>query len=214
MPEEKSPQKTNTKGGFHLRPISIIFGISGLILLIFIIWAFFRFYGPFGGQEEIPIPGQSSSAVTKISPSPSSQFTRTSPGQTKGGKVDSALVGTWVSDCLIPDPNSPWSEKHQFVINSDGTAVHTRWSDDSTNHDCGPRGQPGTLVDNYTITIPETGKINLTDSSGTHYDIYQVNGNTLLFGHGFRNNLPYDTHTGSSEADRISSLNNYIIYSK
>jgi len=130
---------------------------------------------------------------------------------TTSKNMDKNLVGTWVSDCLVPDQNSPWSEKHQFVIKSDGTATHTRWS--SGGHDCSP---DTTMATNYTITIPSAGKINLTDTSGagTLYDIYQVSGNTLEFGHGFRNNEPYPSANGTSEAARITTLNNYIIYKK
>jgi len=130
---------------------------------------------------------------------------------TTSKNMDKNLVGTWVSDCLVPDQNSPWSEKHQFVIKSDGTAIHTRWS--SSGHDCSPET---TLDTNYTINIPSADKINLTDTSGTRtlYDIYQISGNTLEFGHGFRNNLPYPSANGVSEASRITSLNDYIVYKK
>ncbi|MBM2821207.1 MAG: hypothetical protein HW405_967 [Candidatus Berkelbacteria bacterium] len=135
----------------------------------------------------------------------------------KGGKFDQNLVGTWTSDCLVPDANSPWSEKHQFVINANSTAVHTRWS--SSGHDCSVET---TMTDNYTLTIikqsasGDLGQINLLDTakSVTYYDVYQITGNTLEFGHGFRNNLTYDSKMGGSESDRISSLNKYIIYKK
>lgn len=133
--------------------------------------------------------------------------------------IDQALVGTWTSDCLVPDQDSPWAEKHQFVINADGTAVHTRWS--SEDHSCNPQGYPGTLTDNYKMTVIKTatsselGQINLLDTAknATLYDVYQVNGNTLKFGHGFRNNLAYDSD-GTSEGARIATLNDYIIYRK
>ena len=138
----------------------------------------------------------------------------------KAVKFDQNLVGTWTSDCLVPDLNSPWAEKHQFVINSNGTAVHTRWS--SEDHSCNPQGFPGTLVNNYKLSIIKTGtssdlgQINLLDidQNATIYDVYQISGDTLLFGHGFRNSLTYDSKTGTSESDRISTLNNYIIYKK
>jgi len=138
-------------------------------------------------------------------------------GTQKAGKFDQSLVGTWISDCLVPDPNSPWSEKHQYVIKSDGTAVHTRRS--SSGHDCSAET---TLTNNYKLTVVKNGtssslgEVNIldTDQNITYYDVYQVNGNTLLFGQGFRNNLTYDSKQGTSEADRISTLNNYIIYKK
>jgi len=200
MPEEKPAEKTK-KG---CRPVSIVFGILGLILIAFVVWGFFRFYGPFGGS--------SPTATT----SPSSQFTRTSPTPAKGGKVDSALVGTWVSDCLVPDPESPWSEKHQFVIKDDGTAVHTRWSNDKMDHNCIPNWEMGTIVNNFQFTIPQTGQINLSENGQTMYDIYQISGKDLMFGHGFQAHYPagYDATQGQSEGHRFHDLNTYIVYHK
>lgn len=204
MAEEKPIEKTSKKG---CRPVSIVFAILGALLVIFAIWCFYRFWW----SSNIP-------ALVKISPSPSSQFTRTSPKQSQGsGKVDSALVGTWNSDCLVPDQDSPWSERHQFVINADGTAIHTRWSNDTMSHDCSPSGTPGTLVNSYTISIPSAGQIDLTDTSGagTMYDIYQVSSNTLMFGHGFRgDNSSYSGLSGGSAGERITSLNTFIVYRK
>jgi len=123
------------------------------------------------------------------------------------------LVGTWTSDCLVPDVNSPWSEKHQFVIKADGTAVHTRWS--SGGHDCSPED---TLVNDYQYTIPGSGQINLTDldAGATIYDIYQITGSNLLFGHGFQAKYPagYDATQGNSSGHRFYVLNSYIVYHK
>lgn len=126
------------------------------------------------------------------------------------GTLDPQLVGTWQSACLVPDPNSPWAEKHQFVFNSDGTAVHTRWSNDKT---CQPATM--TLTDVYRYQIPAAGQINLIDTEKgmTIYDIYQVSGGTLYFGHGFRSGLPY-SGDGSSPSARIGTLNTYIKYQK
>lgn len=142
----------------------------------------------------------------------------TSSTATKSGSnYDQKLMGTWVSGCLVPDPNSPWSEKHQFIFQSNGTAVHTRWSNDTMAHNCSPSGTVGTLVNNYKFTIPASGQINLADQEAgqTYYDIYQISGTTLLFGHGFRgDNSTYASRTGASESDRIDSLNNYIAYTK
>lgn len=132
----------------------------------------------------------------------------TSPAS--AGTLDQQLVGTWESACLVPDPDSPWAEKHQFVFNADGTAVHTRWSNDKT---CQPASM--TLTNEYRYTIPQSGQINLLDiaEGQTIYDIYQVSGSTLYLGHGFRSGLPY-SGDGSSPSARIGSLNTYIKYQK
>ncbi len=199
------PKKSNLK---------IILIIVGVILILagggYLISRMF-FFGSTSENDKIIddlLSGKTSPTTT--SASSSSQ---------KGGKFDQALVGTWTSECLVPDQDSPWSEKHQFVINADGSAVHTRWSSD--DHGCGPSGYPGTLTNNYKMTVAKTatsgalGQINLLDTgeNATYYDVYQVNGNTLKFGHGFRNDFPYDAN-GTSEGARIATLNDYIVYSK
>jgi len=85
-------------------------------------------------------------------------MTATPPG---GSKIDSALVGTWESECLIPAPtNSKWAEKHQFIINADGTAQHTRWSWGAI--DCTTLQPEGTIVSKFKLAIPSSGKINLS----------------------------------------------------
>lgn len=126
------------------------------------------------------------------------------------GTLDPQLVGIWESACLVPDPNSPWAEKHQFVFNADGTAAHTRWSNE---RGCTPATM--TLADVYRYQIPAAGQINLVDTEkgATIYDIYQVSGDTLYLGHGFRDNLPY-SGSGGSPSDRIGTLNTYIKYQK
>lgn len=158
-----------------------------LLVMLFIWWRmFFGFRG--GDVSEEIIPENSTSEPMK-------------PSASKKVTIDPALVGTWESDCLVPDAGSPWSEKHQFIINADGTARHTRWSSDG--HACAPET---TMVDKYKINTPSSGKIELTtlEGVGPSEDIYQVSGNTLLFGHGFRNDLPYAKNT----------LNQYIVYKK
>lgn len=133
------------------------------------------------------------------------------------GNTDSAsassIVGTWTSDCLVPDQNSAWSEKHRFVISTDGTAVHTRWS--GNDHNC---TATDTLVNNYSYTIPQFGQINLTDRElgSTIYDIYQISAGTLKFGHGFQSPYPagYDATQGFSSNKRFHDLNSYIVYKK
>ncbi|MFH1207638.1 MAG: hypothetical protein V1668_03455 [Patescibacteria group bacterium] len=125
----------------------------------------------------------------------------------------SSIVGTWTSDCLVPDQNSAWSEKHRFVINADGTAVHTRWS--GSDHNC---TAGDTLVNNYSYTIPQSGQINLTDRDlgSTIYDIYQISDGTLKFGHGFQSPYPagYDATQGNSSTNRFHNFNNYIVYKR
>jgi hypothetical protein len=147
-----------------------------------------------------------------------------------GSKLsDQALVGTWESECLVPDPGSKWAEKHKYVIKSDGTAVHTR--QDWASTDCTTTEPSGTITDNLKLTIPSSGKINMTFTSSensrmdsaqssqytgqTLYDIYKVSGSTLEFGWGFRgDNLAYGGKTGSSDADRFDTLNSFIVYNK
>ncbi|MFA5051576.1 MAG: hypothetical protein WC544_00755 [Patescibacteria group bacterium] len=139
----------------------------------------------------------------------------TSNGQqnTDSTATTGSLVGTWTSDCLVPDANSPWSEQHKFVFLSDGSAVHTRWS--GSDHNC---TVVDTLVNTYSYVIPGTGQINLTDqdTGSTIYDIYLISGDTLEFGHGFQSPYPagYDATQGYSAANRFHDLNTYIIYKK
>lgn len=122
------------------------------------------------------------------------------------------LIGTWKSPCLIPDEKSDYAEQHYFVFYVNRTATHTR----ETFYKKSCTGADDTLINNYSYTIPIVGQINLTDlSTGqTLYDTYQLQTGSLMFGHGFRNTLPYPTTTGSSEADRITIFNQYIVYIK
>jgi len=123
--------------------------------------------------------------------------------------VDPELVSDWETDCKVPDPDSDWAEKHYFTIRSDGTAVHHRWSGSS----CATMQDDG--ADDYSITIPNPGQINFTYVSGsTFYDIYQVNGDILYFGHGFCNcstGLATGNFGGTQET-RFSILNTYLDY--
>lgn len=116
-------------------------------------------------------------------------------------KVPSELIGTWKSACLTPDQNSPWSEQHQFVIDGEGWATHIRWDWDVV----GCTGTMNTQTDEYLIEFPSAGKISLIDmgKGNTINDAYQLTGDTLLFGHGFRNNLSY-----------TATYNEYIRYQK
>lgn len=122
------------------------------------------------------------------------------------------LIGSWKSGCLIPDDNSDYAEQHYFVFYPNRTATHTR----ETFYKKSCAGSDMTLVNNYSYTIPVAGQINFTDlaNGSTFYDIYMVQTGNLIFGHGFRNTLPYPTTTGSSESDRIATLNQYIVYTK
>ena len=129
--------------------------------------------------------------------------------KTSNSKIDSALVASWDTGCLVPDPNSPWAEEHKFVIGSDGKAVHTRSSGES----CASLHSDGDQ--NYTITIPASGQINLTSSAGSIYDIYQISGSNLKFGHGFCNCTTLcSVSGGATEGDRITCLNDYLVYKK
>ena len=100
-----------------------------------------------------------------------------------GNDANSQLTGNWETDCLTPDADSDWAEKHIFTISSDGTAIHHRWSGGS----CATLKDDG--ANNYKLTYPASGQINFTDNGNgsTFYDIYQISGSALYFGHGFCN---------------------------
>ncbi len=186
-------KKQTADSAVHKGNAAVIIIIVILIFLIlvgagiFIMWRMFFAFSDHPTPREFPNQYATPESTTEM---------------TVKGNIDPALVGTWESACLVPDANSPWSEKHQFIINADGTAQHTRWS--SGGHACAPET---TLVDKYVVSTPASGKIDfrLIEGIGPDaQDIYQVSGDTLLFGHGFRNNLPYGAGT----------LNQYIVYQK
>ena len=130
------------------------------------------------------------------------------------GAADPNLVGSWQTACLVPDPNSPWAEKHQFVIEGD-KATHTRWSDDTGANNCDKPNM--TLVDKYTYAVPASGQINFNDTEKgtTFYDIYKVSSTSLEFGHGFRQSYAgANKISGESAANRIDTLNTYLAYTK
>lgn len=165
--------------------------------------------------------------ATNSSPTDNSKST-----ESVSGKFDKTLVGTWESDCLVPNPENKWAEKHQIIIKSDGTATQTRWS--WFMNDCTTLQPELIIVSKYKLAVPIAGKINFTytdynnpqmskelqqaskiEIGATFYDIYKVSGNTLEFGQGFRgDNLPYGAKFGGSEMERIDSLNSYIVYKK
>jgi len=131
--------------------------------------------------------------------------------------VDSALVDDWDTGCLLPDVNSPWAERHTFTISSSGTANHKRYTGES----CATLSSTPDHDDDMNLTIPSAGKINLTYTSGiaagtTIYDIYQVSGDTLYFGHGFCNCTKdlASGNFGNTEATRVMSLNTFLAYKK
>lgn len=160
----------------------------------------------------------------EINPSDSSQTV-----SVPAGNFDKTLVGAWESDCLVPQPDNKWAEKHKFVIKADGAATHTR--QDWAMNDCTTLQPNGLITDQFKLTAPSSGKINLTYTASSNsrmdastaagftgqtiYDIYKVTGSTLEFGHGFRgDNLSYGSKTGSAESDRFDSLNSFIVYHK
>jgi len=102
------------------------------------------------------------------------------------------------------------------VIKDDGSTVHTRWSNDSQSHDCTPNWEYGTATTNYELTIPQTGQVNILYGGQYIYDIYQISGKDLAFGHGFQAHYPagYDATQGQSESNRFHDLNTYIVYHK
>lgn len=157
-------------------------------------------------------------------PSPGSDFIEVKEATTSGGtkttkvtnesaSVDPQIISNWDTGCLVPDPKSPWAERHTFSLNSDGTGSHQRYSGSS----CAAIGPD--LHDDFTWVIPERGKINLSYTSGiiagsTIYDVYQVSGSTLKFGHGFCNCATTDGNFGVSESERFTIPNNFLVYKK
>lgn len=191
------------KSGFTTTWIVVI-----ILILLFIFggFMFWRMFFGFPGSEADKIVEQ------KLLENQNQKNSATPSQNAQSSKINAALAGTWVSDCLVPDSNSPWSEKHQFVINADGTAVHTRWS--SSGHNCSP---DTTMIDKYTLTIPAKGQINLSDTEkgAIIYDIYETDGSALYFGHGFRGDkMAYPATFGDSPSKRINTLNRYIVYRK
>lgn len=135
---------------------------------------------------------------------PAVKQTSSSPELTK-------LVANWDTGCLIPDPDSPWAERHKFEIKSDGTATHWRWSGASCSAIVKEEPQ------NYRIEIPASGKINfLEKETGAPWmwDIYEISGDNLYFGHGFNNGMTTSTLSGGSEGDRFNGLNKFLAYKK
>lgn len=123
------------------------------------------------------------------------------------------LVGTWETDCLVPDPDKNEAEKHQFIFDSQGSVIHQRQSGDSC----------ATIkVDNdtqkYTAEITQVGKINLIgadEDSDSVYDIFKIENDTLYFGHGFRDKYPTDMmNFGATAETRYDSFNTYLAYKK
>ena len=121
------------------------------------------------------------------------------------------LVGTWKTDCLVPDPKSPWAERHTFVINADNTATHTREAFYAPA--CGGSGD--TATNRYSYNVVGNCQIDFMDLDAgvPFYDVYSLNGNRLLFGHGFRIDAVFGG-SGATPEDRIHILNNYIAYKK
>lgn len=203
QPAQSTPSAPPKKGK---SAACIIVTILGVIVLIYFVLNILSFFAPIGPLNALLVK------VSKKKPEVMTPVPKKGTTEIPTKAADSALIGNWESDCLVPDQKSPWSEKHTFVIEG-STAIHTRVSNDTPSHDCSPTM---TLTDTYEYTIPEKGKINLKDTSKgvTFYDIYQVNGDTLRFGHGFRNTMPYPANVGASPDSRIESLNEYIIYKK
>ena len=146
-------------------------------------------------------------------PTDNSQSANNAPDKTTDSSSGQGLIGNWDTGCLVPDLNSPWAERHTFIINANGTAVHKRYSGNS----CVKLAEDTT--DDLNWVIPSSGRINLSYNSGigtgqTAYDIYEVSGNTLKFGHGFCNCVSSSGKYGLSEADRFTTLNNFLVYKK
>lgn len=123
------------------------------------------------------------------------------------------LVGTWETDCLVPDPASNWAEKHQFVFDSQGSATHQRQSGDN----CANIKKDDT-TQKYTVEIPQIGKINLIgadEDSESVYDVFKIENSVLYFGHGFRDKYPADMiNFGATAETRYDSFNTFLAYKK
>jgi hypothetical protein len=54
------------------------------------------------------------------------------------------------------------------------------------------------------------------EAEATIYDMYQLSGTTLKFGHGFQAHYPagYDATQGGTAVNRFHVLNDYIVYTK
>lgn len=123
------------------------------------------------------------------------------------------LVGTWETDCLIPNQEKNEVEKHQLVIDPDGSVIHQRQSGDSCAN---------IKVDNttqrYMAEIIQIGKINLIGAdkdSNSVYDIYKIENDVLYFGHGFRDKYPVDMmNFGTTAETRYDSFNTFLAYKK
>ena len=197
MPEEIKPTKSNAT--------LIILIVIGIIIVagiaVFFVYRYYQAKKVDQTVEEILAnPDAFKNGTTKT----------TTPKST--GKIDSNLVGNWDTGCLVPDPNSPWAEQHTFKIESNGNATHTR----STGDTCA--GLKQDHFEEYQISIPSANQINLiakTANEPSIYDIYAVSGNTLKFGHGFCNcSKLCSASGGSTEGDRISCLNDFLVYKK
>ncbi|MBI2639180.1 hypothetical protein HYW83_06370 [Candidatus Peregrinibacteria bacterium] len=127
-------------------------------------------------------------------------------------EINNALVGNWKTDCLIPKPSDQWAELHSFIFADDGTATHNRKAFFKAGCD-GTADMDDT--NRYSYGVEDGGKIMFMDlDQGVPlYDIYAVEGNTLRFGHGFRNDAVFGG-SGSIPEDRIKILNNFILYKK
>ncbi|MFA6553051.1 MAG: hypothetical protein WCT27_01340 [Patescibacteria group bacterium] len=197
-----------------------VFWFIVVIILLFVFSGGLFFMSSFMSNNNTDSPeleNAIANAEERFSGNTNNQATNTSMASNDNNNTNrvsnASIAGTWTSDCLVPDQNSPWSEKHRFVISADGTAVHTRWS--GSDHNC---TVGDTLVNNYSYTMPQPGQINLTDRDlgSTLYDIYQISNSTLKFGHGFQSPYPagYDATQGNSSTNRFHDLNNYIVYKK
>lgn len=126
--------------------------------------------------------------------------------------TNNALVGNWKTDCLIPKAGDPWAELHSFILDGDGASTHNRKAFFKAGCDGAPDMDD---TNQYSYGVEDGGKINFMDmSQGVPlYDIYSVDGNTLRFGHGFRNDTVF-AGSGSIPEDRIKILNNFILYKK
>lgn len=156
----------------------------------------------------------------ETSSSPSSNQSATK----QSSNFDQALVGTWESDCWVPNPSEKWASQEKVTITKDGIANSTKYSYENNN--CTTTQPFNTLTMKFQLETPVTGQVNMKileatneisgsatagDIGKTIYDIYQVSGNNLKIAFGYR---PATGGDGTTEASRQTSLDGTMNFTK
>ena len=164
--------------------------------------------------------GRVTNPLTRSSPSSNQSATKPS------GNFDQRLVGTWQTDCWVPDPTNKLAHQSKVTISKDGIADYTGY--EYYYNDCTTLQPSNIVTTKFKLETPEQGKINMTflennssayndmynpqNSVGTTiYDIYQVTAIDLKIAFGFR---PATGGDGTSEAKRQTTIDGTINYKK